>query len=56
MMTESIIPAISTIGFPAVICVYSLWIINKTMATLGDVVTENTIATKELIILVRERL
>lgn len=53
---NEMIEAISTVGFPVVICVYSLWIINKTMATLGNVVNENTIATKELIVLIRERL
>lgn len=53
---NELIDAVSVVGFPVMICVYALWIINKTMATLGNVVNENTIATKELIVLIRERL
>ena len=53
---NTIIEAITVIGFPGAICLYSLFIINRTIATMQTVVNENTLVTKELAVLIRERL
>lgn len=55
-MIEQWVTAIASIGFPAMVCIYCLTTINRTMETLGGMVNENTVATKEMIILIRERL
>ena len=43
---------ISTIGFPAVVCLYMIYHNNKTIEKMNDVINENTKATVTLTTLI----
>lgn len=51
---EPIVTAISTVGFPIVACCGLFWFANKLIDKITTVITENTLALKELSTLLKE--
>lgn len=56
MDVEIITGMITTVGFPIAVCCFLLYERKQSMSDLKEIVTQNTAATRELMLLIQERL
>lgn len=56
MEIELLLSAVTTVGFPIAVCAFLLYERRQNSKELQDVVIANTVATKELSVLIREKL
>lgn len=56
MIDDNTVGIISTVGFPIAMCLFLLYERKQTMDELKAIVSSNTSATRELMLLIKERL